>query len=254
MFPSNSKRRGGIFSIILAVMSASPALAADQADAVRAAMHKLLPGIPVDSVQETPMQGLYEVTLGPQIYYMSGDGRYLLDGRLLDVERGEDLTEASRSKARLGTLQKVTDDQTVMFAPEDPEFTVTVFTDIDCGYCRKLHQNIDGYNDKGIGVRYMFFPRSGLNTPSYDKAVSVWCADDRNQALTDAKAGKPVESRTCDNPVAEQLEMGKALGVRGTPAIFLDDGQMVPGYVPPAKLSALLQSKHAQAQAQAQTR
>ena len=249
MFLSDSKRVGGIFGVILAAMSAAPALAADGQEAVKASMGRLLPGIPVDAVKETPMSGLYEVTLGPQIYYMSGDGRFLLDGRLIDVEKSEDLTEASRSKARLSTLQKITDDNTVIFSPEDPKYTVTVFTDIDCGYCRKLHQEMAGYNDKGIRVRYMFFPRSGVNTPSYDTAVSVWCADDRNQAMTDAKAGKPVETRKCDNPVAEQLEMGKGLGVRGTPSIFLEDGEMVPGYVPAAKLAAMLQAKQAKDQA-----
>jgi thiol:disulfide interchange protein DsbC len=249
MFLSEVKRRG-FFAMALAVMSVAPALAADGPDTVKASMGKLLPGIPVDGVKETPMAGLYEVTVGPEIYYMSGDGRFLLDGRLIDVESSEDLTEASRSKARLSTLQTITDDSAVIFSPADPKYTVTVFTDIDCGYCRKLHQEIEGYNAQGIRVRYLFFPRSGLNTPSYDKAVSVWCADDRNQALTDAKAGKSVESRKCDNPVAEQLELGKSLGVRGTPSIFLDDGQMVPGYVPPAKLAAMLQAKHAQ-QAQA---
>lgn len=230
--------------MLLAVMSAAPALAAEGADAVKEAMGKLLPGIPVDSVEETPMAGLYEVTLGPQIYYMSADGRFLFDGRLIDVENSEDLTETSRSKARLATLQKVTDDQTVIFSPQDPKYTITVFTDIDCGYCRKLHQEIDGYNEQGIRVRYMFFPRSGVNSPSFDKAVSVWCADDRNQAMTDAKAGKDIEARKCDNPVAEQLDLGKTLGVRGTPSIFLDDGQMVPGYVPPARLATMLQAKH----------
>ena len=250
MFLRDGKRRGSLFAMVLAVMSVAPALAADGPDAIKASMGKLLPGIPVDGVKETPMAGLYEVTVGPEIYYMSGDGLFLLDGRLIDVENGEDLTEASRSKARLSTLQTITDDNTVIFSPEDPKYTVTVFTDIDCGYCRKLHQEIDGYTGKGIRVRYLFFPRSGVNTPSYDKAVSVWCADDRNQAMTDAKAGKSVDARKCDNPVAEHYELGKSLGVRGTPSIFLDDGQMVPGYVPPAKLAAMLHAKQAQ-QAQA---
>ena len=246
MFLSDNQRRGGFFGMPLAVMIAAPAMAADGADTVKASMAKLLPGIPVDSVKETPMAGLYEVTLGPQIYYMSGDGRFLLDGRLIDIEKSEDLTEASRSQARLSTLEKISDDQTVIFSPQDPKFTITVFTDIDCGYCRKLHQEIAGYNAKGIRVRYMFFPRSGVGSPSYDKAVSVWCADDRNQALTDAKAGKDVEARKCDNPVAQQLELGQSLGVRGTPSIFLGDGQMVPGYVPPAKLAAMLEAKQAE--------
>jgi thiol:disulfide interchange protein DsbC len=115
-----------------------------------------------------------------------------------------------------------------------------VFTDIDCGYCRKLHNEMAKYNAEGITVRYMPYPRSGLNTPSYYKAVSVWCSDDRRDALTRAKAGKDVPRATCDNPVQASLELGHQLGVTGTPALVLEDGQLLPGYVPAKKLSQVL--------------
>ena len=131
----------------------------------------------------------------------------------------------------------------VVFSPEKYDHTVTVFTDIDCGYCRKLHNEMNGYHDNGIRVRYMFFPRAGVGSDSYQKAVSVWCADDRNEAMTQAKQGRPLPEKQCENPVREELLLGRLLGVNGTPAIFLESGEMIPGYVPPDKLKAILKDR-----------
>jgi thiol:disulfide interchange protein DsbC len=128
----------------------------------------------------------------------------------------------------------------VIFAPEEYDHTITVFTDIDCGYCRKLHNEIDAFMAEGIRVRYLFYPRAGLGSPSYQKAVSVWCADDRKQALTDAKAGEPLPEKSCENPVADHMALGEAMGVTGTPAILLENGQLVPGYVPAKRMAAIL--------------
>jgi thiol:disulfide interchange protein DsbC len=133
----------------------------------------------------------------------------------------------------------------VVFDAPKNEHTITVFTDIDCGYCRKLHEHIDDYGAEGIQVRYLFYPRSGENTPSYDKAVSVWCADDRQAALTAAKSGQRVENKKCMNPVGKHMELGGLMGIRGTPAIVLDTGDMVPGYVEPKRLAALFDQKSA---------
>ena len=132
----------------------------------------------------------------------------------------------------------------IVFAPEGkPSYTITVFTDIDCGYCRKLHGEMAGYNAEGIKVQYLFYPRAGEGSPSFAKAVSVWCADDRRTALTDAKAGKSIPDKTCPNPVKEHLELGEKMGVSGTPAIVLENGEMVPGYIPPKRLAAMLKEK-----------
>jgi thiol:disulfide interchange protein DsbC len=130
----------------------------------------------------------------------------------------------------------------VIFAPDKPKHTVTVFTDIDCGYCRKLHREIDGYLKAGIRVRYLFFPRAGLGSESFNEAVSVWCAADRQQAMTDAKAGKPIEAKTCENPVIDHMQLGESLQISGTPAIVLESGDLVPGYVPAERLAAMLQA------------
>ena len=137
-------------------------------------------------------------------------------------------------------LAAASESNMIVFGPANAKMTVTVFTDIDCGYCRKLHGEIDGYLAEGIKVRYLFFPRSGVGTPSFDKAISVWCADDRKAALTDAKAGKSIPDKKCDNPVKEQMELGEKLGVSGTPAIILESGEMVPGYVPPKRLATMI--------------
>jgi thiol:disulfide interchange protein DsbC len=128
----------------------------------------------------------------------------------------------------------------LIFSPDKPTHTITVFTDIDCGYCRKLHHEMADYHAKGIRVRYLMFPRSGVNSPSYDKAVSVWCSEDRNDSLTKAKNGKDPAPRTCDNPVQNHMAMGRSIGVQGTPSIVFEDGRVIPGYVPAERLAAML--------------
>ena len=131
----------------------------------------------------------------------------------------------------------------IVFGSGKEKHVIDVFTDIDCGYCRKLHSQIDQYNKEGIEVRYMSYPRAGVNSESGRKAISVWCADDRKKAISEAKQGNPVEEKTCDNPVAEQFALGRVVGVSGTPALVLENGELIPGYVPPKRLRQLLDSK-----------
>lgn len=196
---------------------------------------------PIDSVKTTPVPGLYEVVSGSEILYLSEDGQFVLQGDLIDLKARDNLTEARRSDLRVKLVEAVGEENMVVFAPAKPaEHTVTVFTDIDCGYCRKFHNEITDYNQKGIKVRYLMFPRAGVDSESYDKAVSVWCADDRQTAMTRAKGGESIEPKTCANPVQAQTQLGQSLGVRGTPSIVLENGQMVPGYVPPTRLAQIL--------------
>ncbi len=228
----------------LLVTLALPAIAVgDDTAPVRKALTELLPGIEPDSISATPIAGLYEVAVGPRLFYVSADGRYLLHGQMIDIKTRENLTESKMAKAKKKAIEQMGEQNMVIFAPEKYDHTVTVFTDIDCGYCRKLHNDMEGYNDKGIRVRYMFFPRAGVGSKSYQKAVSVWCSDDRNKAMTQAKNGMPLAEKDCENPVRQEMILGQLLGVTGTPAIFLEDGQMVPGYVPPDKLEAYLTGK-----------
>lgn len=226
----------GLATLTLATATAG----ADEAANIRAALARVLPDYKPTSVQPTPMEGLYQVEIGPQVMFVTGDGRYLIDGAVVDLKTREDITESARNGARLRAIDKIGEENMVVFDAPKSEHEITVFTDIDCGYCRKLHEQMDAYADEGISVRYLFYPRAGEGTPSFDKAVSVWCADDRQDAMTRAKAGAKLPKESCRNPVAKHMELGQLMGIRGTPAIVLDNGEMVPGYVEPKRLAALL--------------
>ena len=200
-----------------------------------------------DSIAETPVPGLYEIVLGSQVLYLSEDGRYAMQGDVIDLDAGNNLTENRRNDLRSAALKKVSEKDMIIFpANGDAKYQVSVFTDIDCGYCRKLHSEISAYNEKGITVRYLAFPRAGLNSESYNKAVSAWCADNPQEAITAAKLGEEIDEKTCPNPVADQYQLGQQLGVRGTPSIILDNGEMVPGYVPADRLEQTLTNLAAQ--------
>ncbi len=232
--------------VLLAVIAAVPALAAEDDEAinkVRANLQTLLPGTAPDSIAPTAVPGLYEVTLGPEIVYTTADGRYLIQGNIIDLEERRDITAPRQRAAKAAAVNAVGEDQMVIFGPKDAAHTITVFTDIDCGFCRKLHSEMDSYNKAGIRVRYLFFPRAGLNSDSYRKAVAVWCAEDRHQAITLAKAGKEIEMKDCPNPVRDHLQLGQRMGVNGTPALVLESGEMLPGYIPAQKLAAYLDSE-----------
>jgi thiol:disulfide interchange protein DsbC len=159
---------------------------------------------------------------------------------MYDIETREDLTSPKVAQAKADAIEAVGEENMVVFASEKAQHTVTVFTDIDCGYCQKLHNEIKDYNELGISVRYLMFPRAGVGSESFDKAVTVLCSDDRNEAMTRSKAGEKLAKKECDNPVEQHLALGKTLGVNGTPAIFLENGDMLPGYIPAQRMSAIL--------------
>lgn len=225
--------------IALAFMCFTPIVVADEA-ADKAAIRSALKGISVSSIESTPIPGLYEVVSGGQVIYFSSDGRYVIQGELIDFKTQKSLTEARRSGIRRELISTIDESKMIIFKPEKVKYVVTVFTDIDCGYCRKLHSQMDQYLEKGIEIRYLFYPRSGPNTPSYFKAISVWCADDRKQALTDSKNNRTVPSKTCDNPVDEHMRLAQQLGLRGTPYILFENGQSTPGYVAPDQMEQML--------------
>lgn len=208
--------------------------------AIRDALHRALPGMEPDSIQPTKLKGLYEVMYGPKLFYVSEEGAYLIQGSLIDVNTRQDLTEPRLAEARVGALNKVGTTNMVVFKPQKTKHVAYVFTDIDCGYCRKLHSEIKQYLDAGIEVRYLFYPRAGEGSDSYNKAVSVWCADNRTQALTQAKKGEAVAEKTCDNPVGKHMALGTAMGASGTPMIVTEKGSVLPGYVPAAQLLQVL--------------
>lgn len=194
------------------------------------------------AVSETPVPGLKQVRVNNEIIYMSDDGRYLLQGRFIDLDTQIDLTDAARSGLRRERLANLDSSEFVSFGPEDAEYELLVFTDPDCGYCRRLHEQMAEYNSNGIRIHYMAFPRAGVGSNTYEKLVSVWCADDRQGAMDIAKAGQAPPKATCDNPVDEQYQLGQAVGVTGTPSMITFDGDIIPGYVPPEQLKARLES------------
>ncbi|WP_457676345.1 bifunctional protein-disulfide isomerase/oxidoreductase DsbC [Thiolapillus sp.] len=230
--------------VLLVAGIAGAAASPDPAiEKIRTALAKRLGNINLDSIEASPVPGLYEVLIGARLYYVSADGRYFIQGKMNDLETGRDLTEEKVSAARKKLVDAVDEKDMIVFGTGKEKHVINVFTDIDCGYCRKLHSQIDQYNREGIEVRYMAYPRAGVNSDSGRKAVAVWCADDRKKAMSDAKQGKPVNGKSCDNPVAEQFALGKVVGVSGTPALVLENGELVPGYVPPTRLKQLLDSR-----------
>lgn len=223
--------------ITAALLAASVTAAADDDySAVEEQIRMLAPQAKSVAISETPIDNLLMVQINGDIVYATADGKYLIQGRVIDMATREDLTEGAKAEARRDLLTSVDASKQITFAPEKPAYDLMVFTDIDCGYCRKLHAQMEEYNQQGIAVHYMAFPRAGVGSLSYDKFVSVWCAGDQREAMTQAKLGADPEPAKCDNPIAEQYQLGIDLGVSGTPALLTADGQMIPGYVPPEQL------------------
>jgi thiol:disulfide interchange protein DsbC len=220
-------------------------LPADEgSEAVRAALEKWVPEVQPQSIEPAAVPGLYEVVLEGQVFYVSKDGHYALQGQLVDLTNRTNLTEERLKGMRAAALNSLDEKNMIVFTPKEAKHTVSVFTDIDCGYCRQLHQQVDAYNELGIKIRYLAFPRAGIGSSSYDKAVQVWCAKDRQRAITQAKAGKAVEETTeCENPVAEQFQLGQSLGVNATPTLILEDGAVLPGFIRPQALANFLEQE-----------
>ena len=215
----------------------------------RVALLKLLPaGSKLEDLRPSPIAGIYEFMQGAEISYITADGKYFIDGNLYDMKSRDNLTEALRTHARLALINAVPESEMLIFSPPNPKYTITVFTDVDCQYCQKLHSEMAELNRLGVRVRYMFFPRTGPNTESWRKAEVVWCSADRNDALTRAKAGAQLDmNKTCPTPVAREYALGQNIGLRGTPGIVTESGDFISGYMPPKELlQALKQLQLAQ--------
>ncbi|MDI1276865.1 DsbC family protein [Methylobacter sp.] len=215
-------------------------------NAIRQALTKSMPSVKVGSVKPSEINGLYEVTVGGNIFYVSDDGKYLVQGHLVDVAARVDLTEEKLSGVRKQAIEKLGLDKMIVFKPKESKYTVSIFTDIDCGYCRKLHSEIDQYMAQGITIQYLFFPRAGKGSDSYHKAVSVWCADDRKAALTAAKKGDTPPAKTCVNPIDEHMQLAEDFEVKGTPMIVTEKGNIFPGYLPAKQLAEALADEKGQ--------
>ncbi len=218
--------------------------------AITKALESFAPGLKADSIKPIAAPRFYEVTFGAEVVYISQDGLYMLQGDLVDIERRINLTEHVRGTGRLKLIEALDESEMIVFAPEKVKYTVTVFTDIDCPYCRKLHDEMAAYNELGISIRYLAYPRAGIGSKSYDKIVAAWCSKDPKAAMTLAKAGKKIkkEIEDCKDPVREHMELVRVLGVTGTPALIFEDGTLIPGYVPAERLITLLEENKQQHQ------
>ncbi len=212
-------------------------------DVIRVSINRTFPDIDVTSVKKSQISGLYEVLLGPDLIYASSDGRYIFQGDLIDLKQKRNLSEEKRSDIREALLGNISADDYIEFAPEQRKHTVYVFTDIDCPYCRRLHRDMPELNKRGIAVRYLAFPRAGIGSETYRQMEAVWCSANRKKAMNEAKQGMRVSKKTCDNPVARQFTLGQDIGVRGTPAIYTEHGQSLPGYRPPEKLLEAIETQ-----------
>ena len=209
--------------------------------AIRASFKATRPDIVISKVvasEELP--GLYLVTMqnGP-VVYASANGKYFIVGDMFEISATgiESVAEKKLAPQRQEWLSEVKREDMIIFSPKGKaKGAIYVFTDVDCGFCQKLHQEVPQLNAAGIEVRYLAYPRAGLGTPTYDKMASAWCADDRNAAMDALKSGGFVTPKKCDNPIAAQYQLGAAMGVTGTPAIVLENGSLIPGYKPAAQL------------------
>ncbi|MCJ1885498.1 DsbC family protein [Pseudomonas sp. LA21] len=224
-------------------LASTLALAAEPDQAIRATLQSLQPDLPIEAIAKSPLEGIYEVQLkGGRVLYASADGQFVVQGNIYQVKDGKptNLTEVAESAGVAKTINGIpTADMVVFPAKGETKAHITVFTDTTCPYCQKLHAEVPDLQKRGIEVRYLAFPRQGPNSPGDAQLQAVWCSKDRQAAMTDMFHEKEVKAAKCDNPVNKQLELGQMVGVQGTPAIILANGQMLPGYQPAGQIAKL---------------
>jgi len=231
--------QGGVAANPVSNAAQPPAGKADP----RANIVKKIDGLKLEDVRMTPIDGVFEITRGSDISYTSSDGKYVILGDMIDVDSDANLTENRRRGIRNRIIEAIPESEMLVFSPKNPKYTITVFTDIDCGYCRRLHSQIAEYNSLGIRVRYLFYPRTGPDSESWHKAEAVWCSPNRNEALTRAKLGEDIKAPKCATGVIERdWELGQKFALEGTPAILLPSGELLPGYSPPKQLAQYLKT------------
>ena len=211
-------------------------------EAIRTKISGMFEFIDPEHVNQSPMDGWYVIQKGSVVAYVSDDGRYLLQGDLIDLDNSVNLSEESRAESRRALMSSLDDKDAILFSPAEVKYSVTVFTDVDCGYCRKLHSQIDEYMSQGIAVRYVLYPRNGPASRAWTTSEDILCSRDRNTALTAAKLDREFQTSKCDaSMLTRHYTLGQEIGLSGTPAIVLEDGKMIEGYMTPAALGSRLQ-------------
>lgn len=226
------------------VSNPAPAItpaSAEVTEKVKNGLAETLPGISVSSVSNTVIPGIYELLTDGQIYYVDESAKYVIDGSLIELSTRANLTDARLGGVHVGLIESIGEENMLIYEPEEPSNrSITVFTDISCGYCRRLHSELDTLLEHGVRVRYVLFPRAGLGSQAHKDLESVWCADDPQAAMTNAKAGGQIEPRTCDNPIERHVALAERVGLRGTPLIYTDSGEKVPGYREAGALASMV--------------
>lgn len=230
-----------IWSCLFCIAFSFPAVADEQGmKRVKAEIVRSFPELATATIKPAPVPGLYEIEFDAKIFYTTENGKYLFMGDFVEVGSRHNVTEAQRATIRMRMLDNVGEENMIVMGPAKAKRTLTVFTDVDCPYCAKFHLDASALTREGVKVRYLFYPREGLKSESYRKSVAVWCAADRVKAIGIAKTGGKLDMKTCPNPVEKHFQLGAQLEIRGTPTIFIDDGKMIPGYVPASRLLSLL--------------
>lgn len=220
-----------VFALLGAVLGSAAAIAESTLDEIGERITDRLPGFVVSSLMATEVQGLFEVVSDGRIYYIDESAEYLIDGSLIRLEDRLNVTDSRLGSIHMGLIEGVDEKTMLIYEPvEASTRSITVFTDISCGYCRRLHAEIDTLLEEGIRIRYLMFPRGGIGSQGHKDLESVWCADDPQAAMTNAKAGGKIEAKSCPNPIEEHVALAERLGLRGTPLIYTDSGEKIPGY------------------------
>lgn len=236
---------GFVLVSLVAVSMAS----GDRYSRIKTRLSKAFPKLKIKTIRPSPVPGMYEMVVGTEIFYVSANGKYVFAGNLISVATKENVTEKARGALYQHSLTHLDEKKMIIFGPKRAKRTVTIFTDIDCPYCAKLHTEVPTLVQHGVKVRYLLYPRAGIRgrdgkpTLTYLKSVAVWCSKNRQKALTDAKAGRRIKMKSCPNPVAEHYALGQRMGLRGTPMIITDKGKVINGYLPANNLLALLKIK-----------
>ncbi|MCK5360014.1 MAG: DsbC family protein [Gammaproteobacteria bacterium] len=213
-------------------------------DKVKQSLDTVAPGYDPDSIKLTPLAGLYEFVAHGQVLYISADGRFIVNGNVIDLETKQNLTELTKRTITKKVMDAYDKKKMITFSPVGkPKYIVSVFTDVDCPYCSMMHKEVPKLNEAGVEVRYLMYPRAGAGSATFKKSVSAWCSEDQKKAIGIAKEGGTVVAKNCENPVQEQFDLGRSLGVNGTPTLILENGKVLPGYLPADRLLKVLKEQ-----------
>ncbi len=226
----------------IASASASAQLKAPEADYEQVRQQFSQLNLTVNAVSEAPLNGLLQVFTNRGLFFSSSDGRYFIEGNIYDLTN-KVLVNDEQMRPYIQKTIAANKDGVIEYKAKNEQYVINVFTDPSCGYCRKLHNEMKDYNNAGITVRYLAFPRGGIGSETYLQMQHIWCSKNSRGAMDAAKAGDEVKPAMCSNPVKAQYELGQSFGINGTPAIILPSGRLIPGYQPAKALLAQLQAE-----------